>query len=95
MARSIINDTNYCFICSRYKCRYVMANHTHHCLGGNKRQLADEDGLTVRLCHRCQQKLHDKSEHERDLQMIAEKAWLEHYGKTVEEFIERYGKNYI
>lgn len=95
MAKSIIDDTNYCYICAKYKCRYVLAHHTHHCLGGNKRQLADQDGLTVRLCERCHRRLHDKSEHYRDLQQIGEKAWLDHNNASIADFIKRYGKNYL
>ncbi len=96
MAKSIIDNSNYCYICSRYKCRYTLAKHTHHCISGTaNRQLADEDGLTVRLCPKCHDRLHAMSEHKRDLQIIAEKAWLDHYGKTIQDFIERYGQNYI
>lgn len=95
MAKSIIDNTNYCYICARYKSRYVLATETHHCLGGNKRDLADKDGLTVRLCNRCHRKLHDNSEHFRDLQQIAEKAWLEHNNATIADFIARYGKNFL
>lgn len=29
------------------------------------------------------------------VQEIAEKTWIEHYGKTKEEFRERYGRNYL
>lgn len=29
------------------------------------------------------------------IQEIAEQAWIEHYGKTKEDFRKRYGKNYI
>ena len=58
-------------------------------------KLAEEDGLTVRLCPKCHDRLHAMSEHKRDLQIIAEKAWLDHYGKTIQDFIERYGQNYI
>lgn len=94
--KSIIDSTNYCYICKTYKCRYVLANDTHHCIGGTaNRKLADEDGLTVRLCRRCHEKLHAKSEYKRELQIVAEEKWIEYYDKCVEDFIERYGKNYI
>jgi uncharacterized protein (DUF1330 family) len=29
------------------------------------------------------------------MEQLAEKTWLEHYNKTVEDFIKRYGKNYL
>jgi hypothetical protein len=39
--------------------------------------------------------LHLNGEHKEELQQLAEKTWLEHYNKTVEDFIKRYGKNYL
>lgn len=95
MAKSIIDNSNYCFICAKYKSRYVLATDTHHCLTASRRQLADQDGLTVRLCARCHSRLHDKSEHYRDLQQIAEKAWLDHNNASIDDWIKRYGKNYL
>ena len=29
------------------------------------------------------------------IQKIAEQAWIDYYGKTKEDFIKRYGKNYL
>jgi hypothetical protein len=29
------------------------------------------------------------------LKQECEKAWLDHYGKTKEDFIRRYGRNYL
>lgn len=96
MARSIIDGSNYCYICSRYKMRYVLASDTHHIFGAANRNKSDEDGLTVRLCRRCHSQVHDTSNifyHE--LHRIGEQAWLDHYHKTIQDFILRYGKNYI
>jgi hypothetical protein len=39
--------------------------------------------------------LHLHGEHKEELQQLAEKTWLEHYNKSIEDFIQRYGKNYL
>lgn len=79
-----------CFLCGQY------ATDQHHCLhGSGRRKLADEDRLTVMLCHRCHMLLHDKGNMDRELQKIAQKTYMEHYHKTVQDFVNRYGKNYL
>lgn len=92
MAKSIIHTeyTDSCFLCGQY------ATETHHCLHGQgRRKLADEDGLTVRLCHNCHTNLHDHGTCDKQLQKIAQKAWMRENGKTVQDFINRYGKSYL
>lgn len=92
MKQSIIaKPDNLCYFCARY------GNlEKHHCIHGTaNRRLADEDGLFVWLCHRCHMQLHDKGIGDKGLQIVAEKAWMQRYGKTEEDFIKRYGKNYI
>lgn len=95
--KSIIqNDDTYCYIHREYMGVDAPAQHLHHCLHGyGRRKLADQDGLTVNLCQKCHSRLHDKGEHDLDLEIIAEKAYLSHYNKSIEDFIARYGKNYI
>lgn len=94
MIKSIISTEKYCYECGT--CRDLQV---HHCWHGSNRQLADDDGLTVYLCQRCHRRLHNDKRVSRELDLkymiLAEKAWLEHYGKTIEDFIERYGKNYL
>lgn len=93
--KSIIpNNDEYCFLCKQ-KGRYVKGTDTHHCLFGNKKKYADDDGLTVQLCHRCHMRLHQQQEHQLELKRLAEQVWLDHYGKTVEDWISRYGKNFL
>ena len=92
MKESIItNIDKVCYICARY------GNlEKHHCIHGTaNRKLADEDGLFVWLCRNCHMRLHDKGIGDKGLQIEAEKAWMQHYGKTEADFIKRYGKNYI
>lgn len=59
-----------------------------------------KDGLIVFLTeesHRGTFGIHGKQGKKFDkyLKKIAEKAWINHYKKTKEEFMKRYGKNYI
>lgn len=89
---SIIQDKNdnCCYICGQW------ASETHHCIHGTaNRKLADQDGLTVRLCSRCHRLLHDKGNMDRELQRIAQQKWMDHYGKTIDDFIKRYGKSFL
>lgn len=97
MSKSIIQqDSYYCFIHKHFLNLEVPAVHEHHCIHGNaNRKLADKDGLTVFLCLSCHSALHDKGIFDLELQQLAEKMWLEHYRKTVDEWISRYGKNYL
>ena len=63
--------------------------------GTANRQLAERDGLKVNLCQNCHRLLHDKGFGDKYLQQVAEEAWLDFYERTVEDFIRRYGKNYL
>lgn len=68
--------------------------------GGRNRNKSIEDGLVVFITleqHRGTYGVHGKNGHELDLELkkIAEKRWCEYYGKTIEDFIKRYGKNYL
>lgn len=90
--KSIIHtdNTDCCFLCGQY------ATETHHCIHGTaNRKLADQDGLTVRLCNRCHRNLHDKGTLDKELQRIAQQKWMEANGKTLDEFIRRYGRSYL
>lgn len=39
--------------------------------------------------------LHDKGTCDRELQKIAQRAWMEHNKKCINDFIDRYGKSYL
>lgn len=93
--KSIICDTKKCYVCN-YE-RYV---EEHHVLFGKNRKKSEEDGLKVYLCyehHRGTNGVHGKNGKDLDIYLkeIAEKRWIEYYGKTKEEFRERYGRNYL
>lgn len=93
--KSIIQTNKECYICY---CKNVL--HLHHIIYGKNRKKADEDKLVVYLCyehHEGTNGVHGKNGKELDIKLkkIAEKRWLETYNKTIDDFISRYGKNYL
>ena len=93
--KSIINQAKICYVCG------TTSNlHLHHILFGRNRKKADEDGLTIYLCyyhHEGTDGVHGFNGHNLDIELkqLAEKRWLEENNKQVEDFIKRYGKNYL
>lgn len=87
--QSIIQKDKYCYLCGASG-----PLHLHHVLHGPYRTKADQDGLTVWLCVNCHTNLHQRGWEDRTLKTIAQGIWCRHYGKTKEEWMERYGKNY-
>lgn len=96
MSKSIIKG-NFKGTC--YLCRRCTITENHHVFGGANRKKADKEGLTVYLCHYCHNEppngVHFNRERNIRLKQIGQKTWMEHYNKTVEDFIKHYGKNYI
>ena len=84
----ITEDLDFCIECGRPR------TCIHHCLYGNKRKNADEDGLVVPMCSECHYRLHNTSP---DLSIkykkIAQEIYENDYGH--ERYMDRYGKNYL
>lgn len=83
-------------------CRRSLWLERHHCIHGTgRRNLAEQYGLVVPLCHRCHMALHDKNtDLDRFVQRAGEKAFIEKYHpgdtqKGISEFIRIFGKNYL
>lgn len=94
--KSIITNSDECFIHKKFYDLETQGTERHHCIHGcANRRLADEDGLTVMLCNTCHRLLHDKGCHDKDLEQIAQTNWMKYYNKSKEDFIKRYGKSYI
>lgn len=96
MKESIIpGNDEFCFICKKFG-QYTRGTDHHHMVYGTaNRKLSDEDGLWCWLCHDHHMMLHQHGFYKDELIQLAEKSWLEYYGKTVDDFIKRYGKNYL
>lgn len=75
--------------CHRHEVFYGIAN----------RQKSIRDGLVVFLqpeMHNMGDRgVHFNKEFDLYLKRIGEETWCKHYGKTIEEFIEEYGRNYL
>lgn len=89
--KSIVQDKKECYFCGSEQVEL------HHIFMGQKhRSLADADGLTVWLCpshHRGNNGVHMNAEMRLALQKIGQKRYLQTH--TMEEWMARYGKNYI
>lgn len=75
--------------------------HRHEAFFGiRNRQKSIDDGLVVFLTyenHEGTNGVHGKNGHKIDtmIKQEAEKRWLEYYEKTIDDFISRYGRNYL
>ena len=76
-----------CYLCKKHGRLDV-----HHCLHGRNRRAADEMGLTVHLCGECHRRLHDKGEHDRELEALAQETYEELHDHGA--WMERVGKNF-
>lgn len=87
-------DLNQCYVCgSKTQLEY------HHIMNGSNKKKSEEYGLIVRLCrkhHTGSEGVHTfPQERMIPLKAEAEKRWCEVYGKTIEDFIREFGKNYL
>ena len=91
---SIISNSKYCHLCGKW---YSLQK--HHCLGGPDRQKADDDGLWVWLCADChiagKHAVHGPygTQYRQMLRREAQAAYERTH--TREEWMERYGRNYL
>lgn len=69
------------------------------CIFGKNRKKSIEDGCCVYLCgkHHNQSNagVHFNKQLDLQLKQDMEYQWMYYYNKSVEDFIKRYGKNYI
>ena len=85
------NTKGTCYLCGRHG-----RTDEHHIFGGTaNRKLSEADGLKVYLCRTCHETAHSDYSVNVALKQIGEKTYLECHNKTVEDFIRRYGKNYL
>lgn len=84
-------DNDVCFLCGRRG--NVQCHHVMH--GSANRKLAEQDGLMVNLCFSCHHILHDTGRGDKELMKVAEARWLDYNFACVDDFIARYGKNYL
>ncbi len=88
---------------NEYRCCYICGStqdlENHHIFGGANRKKSGKYGLTVTLCHNCHNEppngIHFNAVNNHNLKSLAQKAAMEIYGWSTEDFINIFGKNYI
>lgn len=83
--KSKVTDYEACIICDRPK------DHTHHLELGANRKKADQDGLTIPLCHECHAWIHDQPRATKLGRMLAQAVYEQDH--TRQEFLKRYEKS--
>ena len=68
----------------------------HEVFHGSNRSKSKEYGLWIEVCHICHYRIHNgDGKMDRYLKEDAQRAAMEYYGWSLEEWIKRFGKNYI
>lgn len=79
-----------------YSTKKVKGCQKHHIFGGvANRPKSEEYGLFIWLTPEQHNYLHDHPKEMLGIKKEAQKSFMKHYNKTVEEFIEVFGKNYL
>lgn len=91
---SIIQKEKRCYICG------TMNNiHIHEIFFGRNRKKSIEDGCCIYLCgfhhNLSSEGIHFNHKLDVMIKKEAEKRWCEYYNKTIDDFRERYGRNYL
>ena len=91
---SIIQKEKQCLICDT-----TQNIHIHEVFYGRNRQKSIEDGCCVYLCGRHHNQsnagVHFNKELDLRIKQLMETFWLEYYNKAIDDFIKRYGRNYL
>ena len=99
MAESIIQkDRTHCFICGMNT--NLEPLDCHHVFGASNRKKSEKYGLKVYIHHnKChifgENSVHRNAKVNQALQSFVQKKAMRHYGWTIEQFREIFGKNYI
>ena len=85
---------------SMYSTKRTPMLHRHEIFFGNpNRQKSIRDGLVVFLTpemhNMSNQGVHFNRAFDLFLKRIGQQAWMDYYGKTTEDFIKEYGRNYL
>lgn len=74
-------------------------SHKHHIFGGFNRKLSEEDGLFIYLTpymhNMSNEGIHFNTAFMDYAHCVGQTVWQEHYNKTKEDFIKRYGRSYL
>ena len=91
---SLIQDAKECFVCGARQ-----NIHTHEVFFGKNRKKSMEDGCCVYLCgnhhNLSNEGVHFNKRLDDYLKRCTQIQWMTVYKKTTEDFIKRYGRNYL
>ena len=91
---SIIQKQKQCLICDT-----TQNIHIHEVFYGRNRQKSIEDGCCVYLCgkhhNQSNEGVHFNKKLDLRIKQLMETFWLEYYNKTIDDFIKKYGRNYL
>lgn len=94
MSKSIMQKSQKCYLCGS-----EVWLEEHHIFGATNRRISERYGLKVYLCHYCHNEppygVHHNAERMNKLQQEGQKAFMEYYHKTKEEFRKIFGRSYI
>lgn len=94
MVKSLLQRNEACYICGT-----TLNLHLHHIFYGTaNRKLSDTDGCVVYLCqrhHTGAAGVHSNRKVDLTLKARCQIEWQKQYNKTIEDFIKRYGRNYL
>ena len=77
-----------CFICGS-----PVNLQRHHMVHGSRRAAADRHDLTCMLCVNCHARLHDKGEHDRELEKMAQTVFEASHGHDA--WMAEFSKSYL
>lgn len=91
---SLMQDNKQCYVCNT-----TLNIHTHEVYHGKNRKKSIEDGCCVYLCGRHHNQSNAGVHFNKELENILKKEmqlyWMKYYNKTIDDFIKRYGRNYL
>lgn len=95
MSKSIIQSEKECYVCGT-----TQWLEEHHIFEGTaNRKLSEKYGLKIWLCHRHHNEvpdgIHFDEQMRERIKQKAQKIFMQKKGKTIEEFIQIFGKNYL
>lgn len=94
MVRSLLQRNKACYVCGT-----TFNLHLHHVFYGTaNRRLSDADGCVIYLClnhHTGAQGVHNNRKLDLTIKARCQMAWEKQNNKTTEDFIKRYGRNYL
>lgn len=91
---SILQKEKKCYVCGTSQNINI-----HEVYFGKNRKKSIEDGCCVYLCGRHHNQsnagVHFNKELDQQLKQDMEYQWMYYYNKSIDDFIKRYGRNYL